>query len=142
MAQNQIFWTLFELIQQSTLVTLSCLSKKNQNLNPRKKNFITNTYYIMEVCALKSQLSVTNWTFYPRVKILIGLLYKFKQCTYNYFWFWGELWISATFCHNQLYFWPIINIPRQDPRRYPSRRRGPRPPFVRPPILPALPSIS
>ena len=33
------FCTLFKLIQPSNMVTLSCLAKKNQNLNPRKKKF-------------------------------------------------------------------------------------------------------
>ena len=36
---TKIFCTLFKLIQPSNMVTLSCLAKKNQNLNPRKKKF-------------------------------------------------------------------------------------------------------
>ena len=58
------FCTPFKLIQQSNMVTLSGLAKKNQNLNPRKKSSV---YYwkwrFPKVCGMKTQLSVMNWTF-------------------------------------------------------------------------------
>ena len=80
----------FKLIQQSNMVILSCLAKKNRNLNLRKKSSV---YYwkgrFVGVSALKMQLSVINWTFFPQIQILIflreatqndhiRLLYKFE----------------------------------------------------------------
>ena len=82
---------IFKLIQQSNMVILSCLAKKNQNLNLRKKSSV---YYwkgrFVGVSGLKTQLSVINWTFFPRIQILIflreatqndhiRLLYKFEK---------------------------------------------------------------
>ena len=72
------------------MVILSCLAKKNRNLNLRKKSSV---YYwkgrFVGVSALKMQLSVINWTFFPQIQILIflreatqndhiRLLYKFE----------------------------------------------------------------
>ena len=57
---------LFKLIQHSNMVTLSCLSKKNQNLKLRKKK----VQFIIEngeVCGMKNQLPVINWTLFSRV---------------------------------------------------------------------------
>ena len=85
------FFIRFKLIQQSNMVILSCLAKKNQNLNVRKKSSV---YYwkgrFVGVSALKMQLSVINWTFFPQIQILIflceatqndhiRLLYKFEN---------------------------------------------------------------
>ena len=87
------FCKVFKLMQQSNMVTLSCLAKKNQNLSPRKKKF--SLVPKMEVCGLKTQqISIfsTKLNFFPRVQTLIvlhqatqgdhiRLLYQFKQCT-------------------------------------------------------------
>ena len=87
---------IFKLLQQSNLVILSRLTKRYQNLNPRKKSSV---YYwkgrFMGVSALKTQLSVINWTFFPRIQILIflreatqndhiRLLYKFENDQKNF----------------------------------------------------------
>ena len=56
---------IFKLIQQSNMVILSCISKKNQNLNSRKKSSVH--YWkgrFVGVSVLKTQLSVINWTFF------------------------------------------------------------------------------
>ena len=37
---TKIFLIIFKLIQQSNMVILSCLAKKNQNLNSRKKSSV------------------------------------------------------------------------------------------------------
>ena len=62
---NQIFFIPFKLIQQSNMVILSCLARKNQNLNARKKSSV---YFwkvkFVGISALKTQLSVINWTFF------------------------------------------------------------------------------
>ena len=51
-------------VQQSVMVILSCLAKKNQNLNSRKKSSV----YYWKLCfqvrnAHKPPFSVINWTF-------------------------------------------------------------------------------
>ena len=86
-----LFLIIFKLMQQSNMVILSCLAKKNRNLNLRKKSSV---YYwkgrFVGVSALKMQLSVINWTFFPQIQILIflreatqndhiRLLYKFEN---------------------------------------------------------------
>ena len=62
---THIFLIIFKLIQQSNMVILSCLAKKNQNLNSRKKSSV---YYwkgrFVGVSVLKTQLSVINWTYF------------------------------------------------------------------------------
>ena len=73
------------------MVILSSLAKKNQNLIARKKSSV---YYqkgkFAGISALKTQLSVINLTFFPRIQILIflcettqndhnRLLYKFEN---------------------------------------------------------------
>ena len=80
----------FKLIQRSNMVILSCLAKKNQNLNLRKKSSV---YYwklhFQGRNAHKPPFSVINWTFFPQIQILIflreatqndhiRLLYKFE----------------------------------------------------------------
>ena len=107
---NQKICTLFKLIQPSNMVTLSCLAKKNQNLNPRKKSSV---YYwkwrFPKVCGMKTQLSLMNWTFFPRVQILIFLrratqgnhirmMTVLVWTVYKFFWLCWELWICATSC--------------------------------------------
>ena len=72
------------------MVILSCPVNKNKNFNLRKKSLV---YYwkggFVDVSGLKTQLSVINWTFFPRIQILIFLrettqndhtilLYKFE----------------------------------------------------------------
>ena len=91
LTQPKNFFIPFKLIQQSNMVILSCLAKKNQNLNARKKSSVYSWKgRFMGVSALKTQLSVINWTFFPRIQILIflretshndnkRLLYKFKN---------------------------------------------------------------
>ena len=84
------FFILFKLIQQSNMVILSCLAKKNQNLNLRKKSSV---YYwklhFQGRNAHKPPFSVINWTFFPQIQISIflreatqndhiRLLYKFE----------------------------------------------------------------
>ena len=51
---TKIFCTYFKLIEQPDMVTLSCLEKKNQNFNPRKK----------------VQLCTESWVFKPQTSIL------------------------------------------------------------------------
>ena len=74
------FLIIFKLIQQSKMVILSCLAKKNQNLNSRKKSSV---YYwkgrFVGVSGLKTQLSVINWTFFPQIQILIFLLGQLRM---------------------------------------------------------------
>ena len=89
---NQIFLIIFKLIQQSNMVSLSCLI---WNLNLRKKSSL---YYwkgrFVGISGWKTQLSVINWTFFPQVQILIflrkatqndhiRLLYKFENIKKN-----------------------------------------------------------
>ena len=88
---TKIFLIIFKLIQQSIMVILSCLAKKNQNLNLRKKSSV---YYwklrFQGRNACKLPFLVINWTFFPRIQILIflcettqndhnRLLYKFEN---------------------------------------------------------------
>ena len=78
------------------MVILSCLTKKNWNLNLRKKSSV---YYqkgkFAGISALKTQLSVIYWTFFPQIQILIflsettqndhnGLLHKFENDQKNF----------------------------------------------------------
>ena len=71
---SNIFFLSFpnKLIQGSNMVILSCIVKKNQNLNPKKKRSV---YYwkgrFVGVSGLKTQLSLINWTFFPHIQILI-----------------------------------------------------------------------
>ena len=73
------------------MVILSCLAKKNWNLNLRKKSSL---YYwkgrFVGISGWKTQLSVINWTSFPQVQILLflreatqndhnRLLYKFEN---------------------------------------------------------------
>ena len=92
--QPNSFLIIFKLIQQSNnynMVILSCLAKKNQNLNLRKKSSV---YYwklhFQGRNACKLPFLVINWTFFPRIQILIflrettqndhdRLLYKFEN---------------------------------------------------------------
>ena len=85
------------------MVTLSCFAKKNKNLSPRKKSSV---YYwkwrFPKVCGMKTQLSLINWTLFPRVHISIifarqlsvtiigGCITLFEQCT-NFFCFCGYM---------------------------------------------------
>ena len=88
---TKFFLIIFKLIQQSIMVILSCLAKKNQNLNSRKKSSV---YYwklrFQGRNACKLPFLVINWTFFPRIQILIflreatqndhiRLLYKFEN---------------------------------------------------------------
>ena len=63
------FCILFKLIQQSNMVILSCLAKKNQNLNARKKSSV---YYwklrFQGRNAHEPPFSGINWIFFPRNK--------------------------------------------------------------------------
>ena len=73
------------------MVIQSCLAKKNQNLNVREKSSVYSWKgRFVGVSGLKTQLSVINWTFFPRIQILIflreatqndhiRLLYKFEN---------------------------------------------------------------
>ena len=87
---TKIFLIIFKLIQQSNIVILSCLVKKNQNLNLRKKKSV---YYwklrFQGRNACKLPFLVINWTFFPQIQISIflreatqndhiRLLYKFE----------------------------------------------------------------
>ena len=78
------------------MVILSCLAKKNQNLNARKKSSV---YYwklhFQGRNAHKPPFSVIKWTFFPRSQILIflpksiqnnhiRLLYKFENDQTNF----------------------------------------------------------
>ena len=71
---TKIFLIILKLIQQSIMVILSCLAKKNQNLNSRKKSSV---YYwklrFQGRNACKLPFLVINWTFFPRIQILIFL---------------------------------------------------------------------
>ena len=68
----KFFFIRSKLIQGSNMVILSCLAKKNQNLNARKKSSV---YYwkgrFVGISGLKTHLSLINWTFFPRIQILI-----------------------------------------------------------------------
>ena len=56
------------------MVILSCFAKKNQNLNARKKSSVYSWKgRFVGVSALKTQLSVINWTFFPRIQIQIRM---------------------------------------------------------------------
>ena len=92
---SKIFLIIFKLLQQSNMVILSCLAKKNWNLNSRKKSSL---YYwkgrFVGISGWKTQLSVINWTFFPGIQILIflrkttqndhnRLLYKFEMIKKN-----------------------------------------------------------
>ena len=93
---TKFFLILFKLIQQSNMVILSCLAKKNQNLNARKKSSVY--YWKLRFQARnphKPPFSVINWTFFPRIQILIflreatqndhiRLLYKFENDQKNF----------------------------------------------------------
>ena len=106
---TKFFLIIFKLIQQSIMVILSCLTKKNQNLNSWKKSSV---YYwklrFQGRNACKLPFLVINWTFFPRIQILIflcqttqndhnRLLYKLENCQKK-FWLCWELWIYASFC--------------------------------------------
>ena len=88
---TKFFLIIFKLIQQSIMVILSCLARKNQNLNSRKK---TSVYYwelhFQGRNACKLPFLVINWTFFPWIQILSflckttqnahnSLLYKFEN---------------------------------------------------------------
>ena len=66
------FLIIFKLIQQSIMVILSCLAKKNQNLNSREKSSV---YYwkgrFAGISALKTHLLVINWTFILQILIFL-----------------------------------------------------------------------
>ena len=68
----KFFFIRSKRIQGFNIVILSCLAKKNQNLNARKKSSV---YYwkgrFVGVSGLKTHLSLINWTFFPRIQILI-----------------------------------------------------------------------
>ena len=66
------FCTLFKLIQPSNMVTLSCLAKKIK-IREKKSSVYYWKWRFPKVCSLKTQLSLINWTFFPRVQILIFL---------------------------------------------------------------------
>ena len=88
---NQIFFIPFKLIQQSNMVIVSCLAKKNQNLNARKKKFSL----LLKVAFsrqkyLQTSLFSNKLNLFPRIQILIflreatqndhiRLLYKFER---------------------------------------------------------------
>ena len=93
---TKFFLIIFKLIQQSIMVILSCLAKKNQNLNSRKKSSV---YYwklrFQGRNACKLPFLVINWTFFPQIQILIfirettqndhnSLLYKFENYQKNF----------------------------------------------------------
>ena len=66
---TKFFLIIFKLIQQSIMVILSCLAKKNQNLNSRKKSSV---YYwnlrFQGSNACKLPFLVINWTFFLKFK--------------------------------------------------------------------------
>ena len=88
---TKFFLIIFKLIQQSIMVILSCLAKKNQNLNSRKKSSVY--YWKLRFPARnthKPPFSVIKWTFFPQIQISsflreatqndhIRLLYKFEN---------------------------------------------------------------
>ena len=93
---TKIFLIIFKLIQESIMVILSCLARKNQNLNSRKK---TSVYYwelhFQGRNACKLPFLVINWFFFPRIQILSflrettqnahnSLLYKFENDQKNF----------------------------------------------------------
>ena len=93
---NPIFLIIFKLIQQSNMVILSCLAKKNQNLNARKKSSV---YYwklrFQGWNAHEPPFSGINWNFFPCIQTLIflreatqndhiRLLYKFERDKKNF----------------------------------------------------------
>ena len=93
---TKFFLIIFKLIQQSNMVILSCLAKKNWNLNSRKKSSVY--YWKLRFPArntLKPPFSVIKWTFFPQVQISIFLceatqsdhirmLYKFENDQKNF----------------------------------------------------------
>ena len=85
---TKFFLIIFKLTQQSIMVILSCLVKKNQNLNSRKNSSVY--YWKLRFPARnthKPHFSVIKWTFFPqfqisiilREAIQIRLLYKFEN---------------------------------------------------------------
>ena len=63
------FFILFKLIQQFNMVILSCLAKKNLNLNLRKKSSVY--YWKLHFQARnphKPPFSIINWTFFLKFK--------------------------------------------------------------------------
>ena len=76
---TKIFCTLFKLIQPSNMVTLSCLAKKNWNLNPRKKSSV---YY------WKLIFHATNFSIFNNKLNFFFLSFKF--------WFFFERQLRVT----------------------------------------------
>ena len=84
---TKFFLIIFKLIQQSIMVILSCLAKKNQNLNSRKKSSV---YYwklrFQGRNACKLPFLVINWPFFLKFKfwsllrmIIIACCISFKM---------------------------------------------------------------
>ena len=70
-------YPLLKLMQESSMVPLSWLMKKNWNLNLGKKSSFcieNGTFYLkLSVIKLKSSIFSTKWTFFPQVQIFIFL---------------------------------------------------------------------
>ena len=117
---TKIFLIIFKLIQQYIMVILSCVAKKNKNLNLRKKSSV---YYwklrFQGRNTCKLPFLVINWTFFPRIQILFflcettqndhnSLLYKFENDQKKFLLCW-ELWICPSFflknCDSGLTIW-------------------------------------